>query len=581
MKFHISNFRGILAGTYHFQKGLNTIIGENNAGKSTVVDALRICLSYGKQRSDAYVQLDDFYVTIDGEGKTVRKESIEFDLYFKLENENEAGIFYDILVQNADGTNELQLHFRYTVVKSGENERVRWQVWGGENEGQNVQHEVLELLNLVYLGALRDAENELRPFRTNLIGDLFVNINSDSAGNRIDSERRKTLAKKITDAVKEDTDWKSLIEYGQGKLNEHLKKTSITGNEQSVELKFLPYEFRQIVKNLQVLLPYEGATEDLYFSLSQNGLGYNNLIYISTVLGDLINKKENVEPLAYYCLLIEEPEAHLHPQLQNIFFHYLNTLNNKGIQIFITSHSPTLTAKVDLDSLLVLQKDKHNVLSLSLSESVLSSDNKKYLKKFLDVTKSQLFFSKGVILVEGISEALLFPVMSEIIGIDYMLDKAGIEVVNINGVAFSHFANLFNSNDTGKRLSIRCALVTDDDKDDDGNMSPRATIANELRGGFLKVYLASFTFEYELFKSNEILLTGIYALMHPRTTLVGESTEDRGKDLLSKLKSNKDKSELAHRIAIKLDDDAEAKSSFIVPEYISKAIKWVVAGNES
>ena len=97
---------------------------------------------------------------------------------------------------------------------------------------------------------------------------------------------------------------------------------------------------------------------------------------------------------------------------ENTFFEYLNTLTDKGLQIFVTSHSPTITAKSDIGNVKVLQRQGNSVKAFcfnTLSEADYSKDNKKYLRKFLDTTKSQMFFANGVILVEGISEARLFP----------------------------------------------------------------------------------------------------------------------------------------------------------------------------
>ncbi len=593
-ELQICNFRGIKGVTITFDKGVNVIIGKNNTGKTAIIDALRICLSYGKQWRDIYVRKEDFYVDetrVDNE-----LQPIEFHLRFAIEQPEEAGIFYELLTQTGDGKQEIQVHFRYYLDNK---ERIKWTVWGGQNEGQRVPSDVMTLMTFVYLNPLRDAVGSLKPIRWNRLGELFAGLVEDNDGAKLDDDKREELANKMASTVKTDGEWNSLIEAGKAKINEHLANICIHEDSRGIDLDFLPFEFRRIVDNIRVQLPvYEDALiadqaeKQRYFQLSQNGLGYNNLIYIATVLGDLVNKKE-VEPEAYYTLLIEEPEAHLHPQLQNLFFEYMNRLKDKGIQLFITSHSPIITSKVELDSLIVLQKRGSEVKHLALRNSQLDGNNKKYLLKFLDVTKSQLFFANGVILVEGISEALLLPIFAE--KLDYDLVKSGVEVVNIGGVAFEHFAKLFNCADVRKNLAARCSIVTDDDKGmETEEISSRAKKAEELKNANLDVSLADVTFEKELFDRNEELVTSIYGEMHRRTTIANAS------DLLEKLKSNRDKSELAHRLAVKLNDGKVAKLSrlqreheapgtkevlcevekiydgFSVPTYIEDAIKWVL-----
>ena len=580
----IKNFRAIKEASFTFDKGLNIIVGENNSGKTAIIDALRICFSYGNQWRDIYIRKDDFY--IDAENVESKNTSIEFDLIFEIEKEEESGLFYDLLVQK-DDKQELQIHFYYYIQEIKGIEKVKWKIWGGENEGQQITPDVLDLINFVYLSPVRDAVDALRPVRWNRLGELFSNIVIDKEKRKIDEKYRKELAAKVTSFYKKDDDWTNLIESGKGKINEHLNETSIEGKEQNIDIDFLPFEFRRIVDNLRIQFPFfkddkinGDFKKQRYLQISQNGLGYNNLLYIATVLGDLTNKKEYVEPKAYYSLLIEEPEAHLHPQLQNIFFNYMNTLNKKGIQIFITSHSPTITAKVDLNSLIILQNQQGKIYSLSLRESELNEKNKKYLAKFLDVTKSQLFFSNGTILVEGISEALLLPVFSRIMGKEYDIEKKGIEIVNINGVAFEHFAKLYNSDDEDKRLASRCAIITDDDRNKKTEeFSSRAEKALKLKGGNLMVYLGKITFEYELFMAgddNEDVILEIYRKMHSGTKFNQDSKKEGADFLINKLNDFEDKSELAYRLAIKLDEDNNVRNKFKVPNYIQDAIKWVV-----
>jgi len=550
-QIEIKNFRSIKETTLTFNKGLNVIIGRNNTGKTAVIDAIRICLAYGKQWRDIYISKDDFHIDVSSPDS--QASPIEFHLTFNRDTPKEAGIYYDLLVQKENGDQEFQLHFIYSL-----NEKDK------------------DVIQYVYLNPLRDAVASLRPVRWNRLGELFASMVLDDRGHKLDDDKKEELAQRLASTVKQDADWISLIKAGEKKIKEHLGNTSIKEDISDIDLNFLPFEFRRIVDNIRVQLPIftesllnGDSTKQKYFQLSQNGLGYNNLIYIATVLGDLINKKD-IEPERYFALLIEEPEAHLHPQLQNLFFEYMNQLKDKRIQLFITSHSPTITSKVKLDSLLVLQKKNHAITNMAIRNSGLSGDNKKYLLKFLDVTKSQLFFANGVILVEGISEALLLPVITKKAGYD--LVKSGIEVVNIGGVAFEHFAKLFNNDDQAKNLSAKCAIITDDDKQENGDISDSAQKAKDYEKQNLKVFLADVTFEKEIFNQNDVLVKTVYGQMHSQTQISDVN------DLLNKLKSNKDKSELAHKLSVRLSESQEDFDDFTVPEYIQKAIKWVIEG---
>lgn len=583
-KFTIKNFRGIENITLNFNKGLNVLIGENNAGKTAIIDALRICLSYGNQRRDIYVSYSDFHINKGEISETLN--DIEFHLHFHIDIPEEAGWFNDLLSVQEDGSQDLQLHFRYYL---DENDRVKYKVWGGSNEGQTIAPEVLFLIYHVHLDALRDAEQYLRPIRGNRLGQLYANIQIDP-DKETDKERKSDLAKKVRSAVDGDADWVGHVAKGKEKINEHLKETNFTDKQQQVDIFFLPFDFNKLVDNLKIQMPIYSdgllagdATKQKHFELHQNGLGYNNLIYTATVLGDLKQRKE-LQKESYAALLIEEPEAHLHPQLQNLFFNYLNKLDTElGFQIFISSHSPTITAKADLKSVIVLQNREHKIHGLSLNKSGLTDDNKKYLHKFLDVTKSQIFFANGAILVEGISEALLMQVFSRIVGEEYNIEKAGIELVNLNGVAFSHFANLFNNEDDEKNLQTRCSLITDDDTaSETDEITSRAKIATELAKKNLKVFLAERTFEFELFISgNKDILLEIFTAMHPIAAgriVADADIKIHATNFLEKVISNKAKSELSHRLAVKLSSDAEARNSFAVPEYIKSAIKYAVKG---
>ena len=343
-------------------------------------------------------------------------------------------------------------------------------------------------------------------------------------------------------------------------------------------MNYVGRKYSDVVKGIELKRPVynkELNGEQKYFDIHQNGLGENNLIYASVVLGDLINRCEDPELQIYNALLVEEPEAHLHPQYQNTFFEYLNKLQDTGVQIFITSHSPTITAKSDMENITVLQKQNEKIAPFCFSildETDFSIRNRNHLKKFLDTSKSQLFFANGVILVEGIAEAILLPLLSRIfMNID--LDEHGIEVVNINGVAFEHFAKLFNNQDENKRLLARCAIITDSDPTATKPKSDRAIKAEGFTGENLKVCLAPNSLEIDLFNQSEVnkaVMRFVYRGLHPQT--VDLKSQFDSTLLWSKLNTNRDKGDFALELQTILKDTI----GFEIPDYIKDAINWVV-----
>ncbi len=613
--FHIKHFRCIEDLTIEFKKGVNVLIGENNTGKTAILDALRLSFSLGTQRRDIFFNLDDFYVNKYG----IPADICEFDLTFTDIYEQQKGLFVEMLALDNDEY-VLKLHLRYQLKAKGDIETISFKCWGGEHEGQNIYYEMLNLFFFIHLEALRDAERNLRPNRENRLSYLLRRLINDS----IEQER---LARIINKKIEETEDWNRLIANAKSRINEHLGKTAI--NQQSIDIDFLPLEFKKIAENLKMFIPNlwfvnkqeiesqfaddswkkyfinpdnsdlvfndnfaeilqtdtqigekRGILEIIYqrtqnsFELSRNGLGYNNLIYIATVIGDLFERAESgIEN--YIALLIEEPEAHLHPQLQNLLFDYFKIMEDKSIQVFITSHSPTITAKTNINSTIVLNNLNNSIKITLLRNISLELKEEKYLSRFLDVTKSQLFFAKGVILVEGISEALLLPIFADIMGEKFNLNKKGIEVVNIGGIAFKSFAKLFNSSDSNLRLDVNCSIITDNDADVDGSISPRAQNTKNLEAGKLKVFLANNTFEYELYcEQNKNILIYTYKELHANFCINATGNIDNeASEFATVIKNNNDKAIFAQILAEKIKS---GNLNFQVPEYIKNAIKWVI-----
>ena len=592
-KLKIKNFRGIKKMTIPFNKSINILIGENNSGKSTIIDALRICLGYGK--SDNTIQLKETDLHLNINDYDDRSNVIQFDIEFEIEeNPLEKQCFYDFISIDKESQKEvIKFHLKYIWVNRGKQKFFKREVWGGEHENQQIPYEALQEIFFTYLDSLRDAVNALRPYSyNNKTAQLFNELTSFKKGEETESlnpEIKQRMASELYSVFEDPKkNWSHILKYANGKVNTHLEGTGISNKYPDIVMNYKGRKYSDVVRGVELKRPVfkEPKGEQEYFEIFQNGLGENNLIYTSVVLGDLLNRCEDADLQIYNALLVEEPEAHLHPQFQNTFFNYLNKLKDSGLQIFITSHSPTITAKSSFENVTVLQRKKdifHPFSFSQLDENDFSTKNRKHLRKFLDTTKSQLFFANGVILVEGIAEAILLPVLAKYcLENPVDLDKEGIEIVNVGGVAFEHFAKLFNNESAKKRLKSKCALITDSDPKN-GEKSARARKAEKLGGKNLLVKLSDNTLEHDLFETsedNKKIMQIIYRTLHQKSTNLRGDFD--ASILMEKLKSNQDKGEFALELRDILSGDSKNeeinldKMRFTVPQYIKEAINWVI-----
>ncbi|WP_295617585.1 ATP-dependent endonuclease [uncultured Methanobrevibacter sp.] len=572
----VRNFRAIENLELSFNKGLNVLIGENNSGKTAIIDLLRLIFDKVNYPHEIYWKESDFRV-----GSTDEIKPIEFEIKFKINNKNEKYWFNDLHIVEIDENNNMQdfleIQGKITLINSNNSKKIKREFWGGKDFENKIPWEVWNSLNFTYLSPLRDVNRDLRPTDNNLLSKLFLNI-----ADLKDDDYKEKMASIIKENFDND-EWIELLNEGKDKIITHLKEMNFIDDFQDIDINFSTFEYGDIVKKLILQLPInlDDETNKInYFNLYQNGLGYNNLIYASTIFGDIIQRKEILKQ-DYNLLLIEEPEAHLHPQLESTFFRYLQKLDmNNEFQIIVSSHSPTITAKTKLDNVIVMKNINNTIYATSIKDTCLKNEDKIFLKKFLDVTKSQLFFSNGVILVEGITEALLLPIFAKMLGEEYDLEKNGIEVI-VTGISFQRYSGLFNSDDPNKRLNFKCAVLTDDDGDKKGLSDSRLNNLNKLSKNNFKAFIGRNTFEWELFKNNlnSDIIPKIFDKVHPRirNNLKSNGTKFTPEILVKKLK--KTKSEFAYELSEFLEKNYKT-TDFIIPEYIKEAIIFVVDNHD-
>ncbi len=187
-KIKITNFRGFDERGIEaiFKDGVNAIIGENNNGKSSLIDAIRIAFSTLNYQNEIYFNLSDLHVNLSG----IRADSAQIDIY--LEDVPKKLIeIWDPLTESSG-----EFHIRFYVSKNPKGiEKIKFTIWGGTIEGNTVSSETLEAIDVAFLGALRDAATELKPSRFSKLANLLGNI-ADS------EEKRKELVDVLQEANK-------------------------------------------------------------------------------------------------------------------------------------------------------------------------------------------------------------------------------------------------------------------------------------------------------------------------------------------------------------------------------------------
>lgn len=393
------------------QNGLNVLVGENGVGKSAIIDAIRLMLledEFGRSP----VSDTDFHRPF----REPMAQAGSFRLRCQFADLSSTETIAFLPWSDLEGHASLTLVVDNKPNYAGRYKRV---LWGGASRSSIFEWELFDTINCVYLPPLRDAEGKLREGKASRLARLLRKLNKRSLKDAKSNNEPHPLEKKVREFNAElSGDDNESIAKANRLIRERLIEALGGVFGQDTHIQFSEASFTRIVESLRMLFFPEAntsASHDMFRSLEENSLGYNNLLYLATVLAELTETTESQE--YFRLLLIEEPEAHLHPQLQVRLLKYLEkTATEKKVQVIVTTHSPVLAASVSLDSLvhLCISNDE-TPQATSLSKCGLTKESTAFVNRWLDVTKSTLLFAKGVILVEGIAEAMLLPVLAKTI----------------------------------------------------------------------------------------------------------------------------------------------------------------------
>lgn len=555
-----------------FKKGLNLLIGENDSGKSAIIDAIKLVL---KTHAYEWIKVEDSDFFADKENKT---NKLRIEIHFSGITDNEAKNFIEWCGwAEEDGKMRPKLILIYQA-EIRDNRIIPSDVKAGmDGVGHLLNAEAREYLKCTYLKALRDAESELTAKKNSRLSQIL---------------QQHSLFKK------KDKVPPHYLEYIFNQTNENVKDffnrdEKVTGRESNKEQiaqpinrfleKFINSEFESKfdlvspdIKNIleKISLGIDGK--------DNLGLGTMNRLFMAAELLHLERKNWSGLRLC----MIEELEAHLHPQAQMKIIEALIEEEGKGIQFILTTHSPNIASKIDLKSLIICKNN--NVFPMGEDYTLLGKEIKTgkyknsydYLKRFLDVTKSNLFFAKGVIIVEGWSEEILIPAIARKIKND--LTQKEISIINVASVAYLHFAKVFLRKDNSD-MKIPVAIVTDldireyeretegniykylkqDIKDYSTKLEAKGKEILDAESETVKPFISKiWTFEWCLLKS--IALNGVFKDVLKdihRGVFSNCTTEEEWEIGLATILLSKsiEKTEIAYQLSVKIESLSELK----------------------
>ena len=445
----------------------------------------------------------------------------------------------------------------------------RYSLFGRNDPSHRCDLHYLNMFRMDLLDALRDAKNELIAAGNSRL--LFRILNQRDLTKYADIKAILGELKRVIDG---NTNLASVVSDVEKLLERVLLRSQDSDN--SVAFRFTSPETAEMLKKLS--LQYGLSPIDV----ARNGLGRNNLLYISLVLSHLSASDNQNNEVVFRLVAIEEPEAHLHPHLQDHLAENIQAIQSdsgESMQLLLTSHSTNIAAKLDLTNTVIVYHDhrfnrieNHYVLSnLDIDQEQSSI---RYLSKFLDATKSRMFFARKLILVEGISEQILIPLLFRL-HFGYSVERVGCNVVNVQGVAFRHFLCIIRSG-----YFIKCLVLTDSDSGTDASNRAQDLKSEYSGTPTVEVQISTLeTFERDLIAANcsgqgAVILKRALQTTRPR---LGKTYVERNPDMITDIDEffsliEAHKSEFSFNLSQELIKRSEG---FNIPSYISTGFQFI------
>jgi putative ATP-dependent endonuclease of OLD family len=502
----IKNFRNFKSANMVFNKGVNTVLGENGSGKTNALFALRLLLDSSLPRNITKLKGSDFCRSIENWRGHWIIISIDFD---ELSAEEGCQILkHNTGHMDTSDSGTLTYFFRpcfrvrqdlhsanndlgkveaiikkikiddYETIFTGRSEinfidddNYKELVGDFENgvfpdpnekdlKSYGIKVSPLhEEVSFTFVKALRDVVSDLNSYRNSPLLHILKDLESDISDE--DKEQITGLVDSLNTNISNLDEIKQVSKGIQNTLHNTVGHTfsPIIDIESS-----LPGEMGKLLQKLSLTVG-DSNVDGFSGDVSELSLGGANLIYLALKL--LEYEKKQASDKAAQFLVIEEPEAHIHNHIQKTLFENHST---DKTQVFLSTHSTHISSAADISEMNILGISGNTVDVYQPSKGLDPLECSR-IERYLNATRSTLLFAKGVILVEGDAELIVIPALVKaVFGVS--LDELGISLISMDCAFFEHLSKLFNED----RIRKNCAIITDsdlafvdlpDDKEDD------------------------------------------------------------------------------------------------------------------